>query len=104
VGGLKGEQNVPRPSGGKSAFQSWVKSISVACLFCLPIGDALSGPLEQSPPRRTQVAPSTLIAASSDQKACEAQYEQCLKKIESGYSRNRIACEKAFRDCQRRNE
>ena len=95
---------MPRPSGCKSAFCSWMKSVGVACLFCLPIVDALSAPPEQSSPRLTQVAPSTLIAAASDQKACEAQYQQCLKKIESGYSRNRIACEKAFRECQRRKE
>ena len=95
---------MPKPSGCKLAFWSWMKSISVACLFSLPVGDALSAPLEQSPPRRTQVAPSTLIATASGQKTCEAQYQQCLKKIESGYSRNRIACEKASRECQRRNE
>ena len=94
---------MPWPSGSKSAFWSWMKSVGVACLFCLPVGDALSAPLEQSSPHRTQVAPSTLRAAS-DQKACEAQYQQCLKKIESGYTRNRIACEKAFRECQRRKE
>jgi hypothetical protein len=81
-----------------------MKSIGVACLFYLPVLDALSAPLEQSSPRRTQVVPSTLIAAASDQKACEAQYQQCLKKIESGYTRNRIACEKAFRECQRRKK
>jgi hypothetical protein len=81
-----------------------MKSIGVACLFCLPAVDVLSTPLEQSSPRRTQVAPSTLIAAASDQKACEAQYQQCLKKIESGYTRNRIACEKAFRECERRKK
>ena len=92
---------MPRPSGSKSALWSWMNSVGVACLFCLPVGDALS---EQSSPRRTQVAPSTLIAAASDQKACEAQYQQCLKKIEFGYTRNRIACEKAFRECQRRKE
>ena len=92
---------MPRLSGCKSAFWSWMKGIGVACLFYLPVVDALSAPLEQSSPRRTQVVPSTLIAAASDQKACEAQYQQCLKKIESGYTRNRIACEKAFRECQR---
>jgi len=81
-----------------------MKSIGVACLFCLPVVDALSAPLEQSSPRRTQ-APSTLIAAASDrQKACEPQYKQCLKEIDSGYTRNRIACEKTFRECQRRKE
>ena len=96
---------MPSPSGCKSPFWSWMKSIGVACLFGLPVIDALSAPLEQSSPRRTQAAPSTLIAAASDgQKACEAQYKQCLKKIESGYTRNRIACEKTFRECQRRKE
>ena len=95
-------QNVPRPPGSKSALP-WMKSVGVAYLICLPVGDALSARLEQSSPRRTQVAPSTLIAAASDQKACEAQYQQCLKKI-VGYTRNRIACEKAFRECQRRKE
>ena len=38
-------QNVPRPSGSKSAFWSWMKSVGVACLFCLPVGDALSARL-----------------------------------------------------------
>ena len=95
---------MPRPSGCKSPFWSWMKSIGVACLFCLPVVDAFSAPLEQSSPRRTQVAASTVIAIASDQKTCEAQYQQCLKKIESGYTRNRMACEKAFRECQRRKE
>jgi hypothetical protein len=81
-----------------------MRSVGVACLFRPPIVDALSAPFEQSSPRGTQVGPSTLIASASDQKACEAQYQQCLKKIESGYTRNRIVCEKAFRECQRRKE
>jgi hypothetical protein len=67
-------------------------------------GSQVSAPLEQSSPRKTQVAPSTVIAAASSQKTCEVQYQQCLKKIESGYTRNRMACEKAFRDCERRKE
>ena len=95
---------MPKHSDCKFAFWPWMKSISVACLFCLPVGDALSAPLEQSSPRKTQVAPSTVIAAASSQKTCEAQYQQCLKKIEAGYTRNRMACEKAFRDCERRKE
>ena len=95
---------MPGHSGCNLAFWSWMKGVGVAWLFCLLVGDALSAPLEQSSPRRTQVAPSTLIAAASDQKACEAQYQQCLKRIESGYTRNRMACEKAFRECQRRKE
>ena len=85
-------------------FMVMQKGISVAWLFCLLVGDAISAPLEQSSPRRTQVAASTVIAIASDQKTCETQYQKCLKKIESGYTRNRMACEKAFRECQRRKE
>ena len=37
-------QNVPRPSGRKSALP-WMKSVGIAYLFCLPVGDALSARL-----------------------------------------------------------
>ena len=95
---------MPNHSGCNLTLWSCMKGISVAWLFCLLVGNALSAPLEQSSPRRTQVAAPTVIAVASDQKTCETQYQQCLKKIESGYTRNRMACEKAFRECQRRKE
>ena len=68
-------------SGCKLAFWSWMKSISVACLFCLPVGDALSAPLEQSSPRRTQVAPSTLIAAASGQRLVRRNTSNVSRKL-----------------------
>ena len=40
-------------------------------------------------------------SAPRDQTACEAQYQQCIKRIAGSYSRGKIACESSFRQCLR---
>jgi hypothetical protein len=60
---------------------------SIAFLFSLSASAAISAPLNIHP-----------YASISE---CEAQYRQCLKKSESGYTRHKVSCERSFRQCQR---
>ena len=41
------------------------------------------------------------FSAPHDQSAlCEAQYEQCIKRITEAFTKNKILCESSFRRCQ----
>jgi len=41
------------------------------------------------------------FSAPRDQSAlCEAEYQQCIKRIAAGFTKNKILCERSFRQCQ----
>jgi hypothetical protein len=69
------------------------RMFGLALLVCLSATPSISAPL------------NVLAGASplsKDHKICEAEYTECLKRIESGYTRHKISCEKSFRQCERR--
>jgi hypothetical protein len=40
------------------------------------------------------------LSAPQDQpKLCEAQYQQCIKRITEAYTKNKVRCESSFRQC-----
>jgi hypothetical protein len=79
-------------SGYKVTIRSR-RMVALALLFCLCATPSI-------PARLNILAGATPL--SKDHKICEAEYTECLKRIESAYTRHKISCEKSFRQCERR--
>ena len=80
-------------SGHKVTFVSR-RMFALALLFCLSATPSISAPLN--------IILAGASPLSKDHKICEAEYRECLKRIESGYTRHKISCEASFRQCERR--
>src|SRR5262245_19993066 len=87
--------HVLKNSGVNSAFWPRRKAIGLTLFPYLLLFHAVPA---------TPSAPSLLVASAADpNKVCEAQYQQCLKKIQSGYTRNKILCERDLGSANAKN-
>jgi hypothetical protein len=77
-------------SDGRICFR-WRQTFSLALLPYLTASASIAVPFDIT----------SYANVSNRRTGCEAQYRQCLKGIESAYTRHKIACETSFRQCQR---
>jgi hypothetical protein len=81
---------MPKLSDGRICFR-WIQTVSLTLFRDLTASTSFSAPF----------IVTSYASVSERRMIREAQYRQCLKDIESVYTRHKIACEASFRQCQR---